>query len=1544
MTVFAWNSGTGGDWGTASDWKGDVQPGTTDTASITTAGTYTITVDSAETIAGVTLNAAGATLQVNSTLTVNGILAVKAGTLDVSADATLANATIEPGAAAVVELGSYTYFDNVTYHGTLSLGTSGQLLEVLGNLTMAGAAGSGDGTILLNASYSQLYFGGGSQTLNSATVDIGSATGSTIGMEYYYENPQQLTFGPKTVIDDTGPIATISTNDSYNTLVNEGTIEAELAGGTLAISGGGTFSNTGSIVIANQAVLLAQVGSFSNSGKITLSGATLNISGTFTDTGSFADTNSALTLSGYLTTATLQTITRSGGTLTIAGTLDNTGTTLDLGTGTKLTTIDLAGTLLDGTVHDLGGGLAILDGAALSGVTYDGAVTLTDDVELTIENGLTLTGLNGTGAGSLDMSGLYDTLDFAGATAQTLDNAAILLGNTGNDAILVNGTMTFGPKLVLTHVGTNAEIAVQSGIFTNEGSIGASFADGSFLITGSTFDNAGQIVVSHGDVLQLTASDVINTGTIAVNTGGTLTLGASNGTVSNTGLVTLNGGEVLLGGASLTLANLAAIKLTSGTLGVSGTLNLAAATMNVGPGSALGTLEVTGTIEHGTIHDAGNGLVFQGSTTAPAGLANVVYEGSLDLAPADSVLEITGSFTDTGLSGSGAGLINLTGAGSELIISGSATLNGATIDIGATPIAGTGSATATLAEATGTSNETLTLGATLQLVQTGESAALDSSYSTGDEIVNRGLISTGFSGGSFVLSEGTFVNDGSIVVANGNTFYAESYAFDNAGVVTVETGGVLVIDGTWNSTGVIGENAGTIDMNAAVTVAQLGQIKHTGGLVVIGGGLNLAGSTLKVGTGSALGSFGVVSAITNGTVRDGGGGLVFGSSGFAATVGDLTYAGTLEVGAAQEGGPAAGTLLVTGGLVLTGANGTGPGALVMNGGSLGTSLYFRGSQTIDNATITMGGTSAIIGISDNYGVASLLTFGPHLTITQTALDADMNSDGYDSYEYYQGDGMVNDGTINAGVHHGYLDVYGPSFTNNGVINVSNGEIVYLETDSFTNTGVIDATTGGVVELELYGSFVDTGKISEVNATVLMYGTLTVPFLSSISRSGGVLDVAGSLDLAGTALAVGTGTTMGSLSVTGYISNGTIQDHGGGIQFYGQYLGSGGSLSDVTYQGLIDLSESYSSLTISNGLVATGAGGTGPGSVLLTGAGSEMTFDNTQTFDNVTITIGNSAVASVLNFSDTYYDGETLTLGPHLLLKAKVGLSEITSSRALGDTILNQGTVLDTTGGARLSMFGGTFDNTGTVSVANSAVMILEPDLLANGAAGIITAASNGDLVLGAASGAGKFDILAGGTMDFSSTAAASVTATFVGANGVLQLEDPGQFAGKIAGFGANETIDLVGLSSTGTTATISGTTLAVKQGTGGVLDLTLASSLTGTAAVASDGNGGTDITFAAAAAAKVAFVNGADGTGTFTGTADEFEGQVLKGFLAGDKIDVTDLSFAGAVLKVVAGASETALQLASGGHSADIVLAASFVASEFHKAADGHGGTMIAYT
>ena len=209
---------------------------------------------------------------------------------------------------------------------------------------------------------------------------------------------------------------------------------------------------------------------------------------------------------------------------------------------------------------------------------------------MTIVGGLTTTGLNGAGTGTINLTGQSSSLYAEGT--ETLNNATINIGNNSTDYIYnydvsAAAVLTLGSTLTIDQTGSNAQLTgyedrIGSGI-VNAGTINADFTGGTFTIGDVSFTNAGTINVSNGDTVNISSTSWSNSGSIDVS-GGTLNLGST-----------------------FTLAQLGTLNHTGGIVNVTGTLNDAGATLNVGTGTALGTLTLVsgGTIENGTIADAG---------------------------------------------------------------------------------------------------------------------------------------------------------------------------------------------------------------------------------------------------------------------------------------------------------------------------------------------------------------------------------------------------------------------------------------------------------------------------------------------------------------------------------------------------------------------------------------------------------------------------------------------------------------------------------------------------------------------------------------------------------------------------------------------------------------------------------------------------------------------------------------------------------------------------------------------------------------------------
>jgi hypothetical protein len=84
----------------------------------------------------------------------------------------------------------------------------------------------------------------------------------------------------------------------------------------------------------------------------------------------------------------------------------------------------------------------------------------------------------------------------------------------------------------------------------------------------------------------------------------------------------------------------------------------------------------------------------------------------------------------------------------------------------------------------------------------------------------------------------------------------------------------------------------------------------------------------------------------------------------------------------------------------------------------------------------------------------------------------------------------------------------------------------------------------------------------------------------------------------------------------------------------------------------------------------------------------------------------------------------------------------------------------------------------------------------------------------------------------------------------------------------------------------------------------------------------------------------------FRDTAANLNGDTIKGFVASDTIDLTNLAFVGATVTAVASAltNTTKVTVASGLTKSTFTMAGSWASSGFSLASDGVAGTLLMHT
>jgi hypothetical protein len=734
-----WSNAGGGNWSVPSNWTSGQVPGSTDAVLINLRPGATVLFDSGTVfVASISIKGGGTLAVSGGVLTVSGQIDVASGVLQLNNGGTIHEATISNSGGMVVLSGGT--LDGVTYQGTLDLSATIASVIVTNGITFTGAGGSGSGLVNLTGSQSSLY-SQGTETLDNATINIGN----TASLYNDDRNAASvLTLGSNLTVNHTGRNASVTdlTNRGGSGIVNLGTINAGLNGGNFTLgapTAGDSFTNQGNILVSSGDTVNITANNFTNSlsGRVSVaSGGTLSINATsWSNAGTITVNGATANLGGTFTLAASGSITNTGGTLNLTGTLDNTGSMLNVGTGSPLGILQLTtGTIKNGTIRDTGSGIAFA-GGTLDGVTYQGTLDLSaPGSSVVVKDGIALTGVAGSGAGLVNLTSpgssfaSFNSLYAQGS--ETLDNATINIGNNTGSSDLINdnrngaAVLTLGSRLTLNHTGSNAgleSLLNQSGSgIINVGDVNAGFNGGQFGVSGPSFNNQGTIAVTNADTVDITSTSFINSlsGKVIVASGGTLLLNSTNW--SNAGTISVNAATLRLGG-SFTRAQLGTLT-NNGVVDIDGTLDDTNATLNIGGGSALGTLTLTipGTIKSGTIHDAGSGLLPNGGT-----LDGVTYQGTLDLSADRASVVVKDGITLTGIGGSGTGLVNLTGAFSDLRIQGSGTLDNATVDIGNSQIASL--------ESNGT------LGSHLTINQTGSEVEL----TTVSGIANAGAIDAG---------------------------------------------------------------------------------------------------------------------------------------------------------------------------------------------------------------------------------------------------------------------------------------------------------------------------------------------------------------------------------------------------------------------------------------------------------------------------------------------------------------------------------------------------------------------------------------------------------------------------------------------------------------------------------------------------------------------------------------------------------------------------------------------------------------------------------
>jgi len=1272
--------------------------------------------------------------------------------------------------------------ENITLSGNLSNGASN------GGLTKTGA-----GTLTLSGA--NTYSGG--TTLNAGTLALnngasGTTTSSAIGTG-------TLTIAGGT-IDSTVSGITLGTNNTENWNGNftfAGTNSLNLGTGAVTLGGNeqvtvtaNTLTVGGAIGGSGDALTEAGSGTLALAGSNTYSGATSVTAGTLSLTGTLTGSNVSTSGSGIVSEST-------------AGVIAGTGTTFTQGS-TGLTTLAGANTYTGGT-SITGGTLQFAKTNAMSNtgtVAVGAAGTLVVNAGGTGEftgatsgNGSIGALLGGTGGQGAPVT--YTAGSFLGIDTTNAGGSLTYTGNVASSLVPVldklgTGTLSITGTVDAPELEVGAGTLALSGGSAGTGFLNAntqSFGPGTLLISGGTYTTTTNFVfgLDLGTAATLGSTTAPTTG--VQMTGGTWNFGGGTfGIARNaSGVFVLNGGT-LAGNTKISISraggagNTGEFFLESGTLNLSSASSLSMAIGDSGTATGNGELVVTG----GTFNNGNNIIQVNGGVTAGEGLLELAggttTTGTIEFGASGTFTTGSAILTQT------AGTLYL-GSGGLILTSGATGLT-PSITLSGGIVGATANWASSLNMTLGTTNGNITF-QTLNASNAAENISLSGQLSG-----SGGLTVTGTTG---VLSlSGSNSYGGGTTITSGTLKLTQANSLPTSGTVSVGAAGTLLANA-----GGTGEFAGGTGNG---TVGQLLGATYTSGAVLA---IDTTNATAAVSTSANVSSTTILDKLGTGT---------------------LSISGTVDSPELLVGG---GTLALSGGSAGTGflnagAQSSGPGTLLISGGTYTTTTNFvfgldlgtaatLGSTTAPTTGVQMtGGTwnfgGGTFGIARNANGVFVLNGG---TLAGTTKISISRAGGAGN----TGEFFLESGTLNLSSASSLSMAIGDSGTATG-----NGELV-VTGGTFNNGNNIIQVNGGVTAgeglLELAGGTTTTGTIEFGGGVANSTGSalLTQTAGTLYVGSGGLILTSGTTGLTPSITLSGgivgaTANWASSLNMTLGTTNGNItfqtlnaSNAAENISLSGQISGSGG-LTVTGTTGVLSLSGSNSyggGTTITGGTLqmanASALGSANSYATSLTINGGTLDLDGNNFNDGTGFTFSSGAIIDNSNTSVTLTVGNSNVSGTYAGNLKNNNNSNATS-----------GTLAVTKTGSGTITLSGTNTNTGATQVNAGILNYGASGAIATGST--ITVANNAAVQLsdGVQGGASSATITIMGT---GASAGASGAVEYLGTSGVNEGG-----IGQLLVLGGSATISsdtpgaLFDLSNTGTIMG-NGFNLTVSGGTGG---------------------------------------------------------------------------------------------------------------------------------
>jgi autotransporter-associated beta strand protein len=709
------------------------------------------------------------------------------------------------------------------------------------------------------------------------------------------------------------------------------------------------------------------------------------------------------------------------------------------------------------------------------------------------------------------------------------------------DGTLGNGTMTLNSFIN----GFKTSSGYTNQIIWNGGTLRAGANTGSTFLSFMT--NTLVTITNVGGYFD--ANGLTNTIGANLNGAGTLTITNSS---ANAARVTLSGtnpaGLSISEGTGVINMVFSGVETLSNSNNYSGGTTLGGGVLSIGNANALGT---------GTISVTGGTL----SALSTLNLTNnvAVTSGALTLSNAASI-----ALTESGTI-SGAGALNLIGAGTTTLASSNSYSGNTTNSAGTLNI--------TAAGALGTNLTTIS-GGTLFIDTPGAANVLTGGFylqaasgTTATIVINNGTVTVG---SAFYIDSSTSVNKTNAIVINSggtlintigsNTRFGQ-YNNGNSLNLISNNGGIFQSVGFYWGRSLSGGNNGA---NTNMFIQTAGSSTFTGGSAIGNGGFNTThlyivnGGSVNYGAnGIQLGAGGAANVATNvlSVMSNGGGNLTLNNLAFGASTASNSFAGNLTNqvvlgnGTLGQGTTTLNAISNSYAATFSAVAGGYTNQLTWNGGVLkaGTNTGATFFTNLSNTLVTISNAGGLFDVAGfNNTIAANLTGTGALIVTNTGGAGTLTLSGSNSYA---GGTAINAGTL--------------AFNSQSA----------LSTGGLTNNATLAYTGSGAQTLS---NFVVSGTGSFVSAGT---GTLT---LTGNNSFGGAFTVStGVLGFA----------TSSALGTTGNITNnGTLLFSGADAQTLANNISGTGTLS-VNSGSLTATGSLNGSITVTNATLIQGSTGT-----------------------------------------------------------------------------------------------------------------------------------------------------------------------------------------------------------------------------------------------------------------------------------------------------------------------------------------------------------------